>query len=69
MKHFVLSAANALVYAMKTGKVKATRDVLDQRIMTCKSCHLMIDNRCNSCGCYIVAKAGFASEKCPEGKW
>lgn len=25
--------------------------------------------RCGACGCYVVPKAGLASESCPQGRW
>ena len=67
--NFSLSVFNAINHAVKTKKVLAAKNIVEDRIKTCKGCEHMKINRCNACGCYIVAKAGMDAEKCPEGKW
>lgn len=66
---FALSVFNAINHAVKTKKILAPKNIVENRIATCKQCSQLKLNRCQSCGCYIVAKAGMDSEKCPEGKW
>ena len=42
-----------------------------QRLEICVGCELYVKSMsaCKSCGCYMPAKAMFASTECPEGKW
>lgn len=41
------------------------------RLEICKTCNLFNINfkTCKECGCYMPAKATFASTECPQGKW
>lgn len=67
--NFALSVFNAINHAVKTKKVLAAKNIVEDRIKTCKGCEQLKLNRCQACGCYIVVKAGMDAEKCPEGKW
>jgi hypothetical protein len=44
-----------------------------RRVALCVACEHYDDGRCRKCGCKVagsvVAKARWASEKCPLGKW
>jgi hypothetical protein len=45
----------------------------EQRLAACRSCEFYWDNQCLKCGCRlagdVIAKARWASEDCPEGRW
>jgi hypothetical protein len=44
-----------------------------RRLAECAACEFFLDNHCLSCGCRlggdVVAKARWADEQCPLGKW
>lgn len=42
-----------------------------ERMSICKKCESFQNNisTCRQCGCYMPAKATFASSECPAGKW
>ena len=65
----VLSVANVLANAIKTGKVIADEATVSKRIETCKKCRHLDNTRCSICGCFINVKAGLKSEKCPINNW
>lgn len=68
-KSFFLSLANSLMHVAKTGKIAATKEVIENRMATCRACNDFTGTRCLTCGCFIVLKTGVASEKCPKGYW
>lgn len=68
-KNLVLSLANAIRHAVKTGKLSASDEVIENRITTCRACNDLRGNRCLSCGCFVVLKTAIASEKCPKAYW
>ena len=41
------------------------------RIAVCEGCEFFMtgDRRCSKCGCWVDAKAGFRTQRCPESKW
>lgn len=68
-QNFTLSLSNAITHAMKTKKILAPQETIRNRVTICKSCEFLKNHRCTICGCFIVAKAGLDSEKCPKEKW
>lgn len=48
-----------------------SQDVKLQRLNICNSCNNYRKNTktCKKCGCYMPAKATFASSECPAGLW
>lgn len=42
-----------------------------RRIALCEECNCFIagDRRCQKCGCWMDAKAGFRTAICPDSKW
>lgn len=69
-RNFSLSLAGVIKYALKTGQVLAEEPTINIRLKKCLSCNqLMNKKRCRACGCFIMAKAGLKSEKCPKGFW
>ena len=67
--NFALSVFNAANHAVKAKKILAPKNIIEDRIKTCKACSYLKLNRCEKCGCYIAVKAGMDVEKCPDGKW
>jgi|TARA_Y100000310_G_C20670057_1_gene809753 ribosomal protein L32 len=55
----------------KTGKVRASNDVIKERLQACVTCenYNAEKKRCKSCGCYTNKKVLFESIKCPKDKW
>jgi hypothetical protein len=53
------------------GEQKISKEETKTRIEICKSCekYRPSDNRCSLCGCFVMAKASWRSQKCPIGKW
>ena len=65
-----LSAAARIAGAAITGqRVVAPADVRNSRLAECRSCPRYDRGRCQVCGCFVAAKARFATEQCPLGKW
>lgn len=70
VSNLVLSVANILSNAIRSGKILADKDVVSKRIEICKNCrHLTDTNRCTVCGCFVNKKAGIKVEKCPLNLW
>lgn len=63
--------ANSIIKHISNGMVKASDSVKQERMNICKSCPFFNSENttCNKCGCFLEVKTGWASEKCPEGKW
>ena len=40
-----------------------------ERLNICKECDLRDNTRCTDCGCFLLKKAWWRSEDCPQGKW
>lgn len=52
----------------------ATRDVVDQRALICKSCQDYNDENksapiCDECHCDLIKKWGYEEATCPREKW
>jgi hypothetical protein len=45
--------------------------IKQERMTICRSCEYFNHSfsTCQECGCYMPAKATFASAECPQGKW
>ncbi len=45
--------------------------VKQERLKICRECDSFVSafNTCKECGCYMPAKATFASVECPKGFW
>lgn len=56
---------------IKSGKVKATDEVIKERLEACVSCELYNaeKKRCTKCGCWTSKKVLFETIKCPKDKW
>jgi hypothetical protein len=66
---FAVSWGLHLAGGMKT----VSKKTYHRRLEVCRACDFFRDNHCLSCGCRlggaVVAKARWAEEKCPLGKW
>lgn len=42
-----------------------------ERLKICRGCGFYNPTfiQCKSCGCFLIVKAQFKSQDCPEGKW
>ena len=65
------NAGTSMVNHAMNSFQSVSADVKAQRIMICEGCeHYNSEStRCDECGCFINIKAGWASERCPIGKW
>jgi hypothetical protein len=67
------AAAGRVASAAWSGRpVLADEATVRQRLTVCQSCEHRLGNRCRLCGCRLaglLAKATFATEHCPAGKW
>jgi hypothetical protein len=62
--------ARASAEFIKEGMPVVPEEVYNKRMATCTSCPLLDEtNTCNSCGCFMPKKSGWATAFCPEGKW
>jgi len=69
VKNVTMSLMNVMNQALKTGQVLAPKETIQNRIVTCDACELLVENKCSACGCFVALKAGLISETCPKGKW
>jgi hypothetical protein len=66
----VASAAVAVVRHAAGGFRQASPEVVAARLAVCQGCdRLRPDGKCAACGCGVGAKAAWAMERCPLGKW
>ncbi len=65
--------AEALSKHVGGGMKLVPEGVYRQRLSVCATCEFFRDNHCLQCGCRmggdVLAKARWASEQCPLGKW
>lgn len=60
----------SIINHISNGMIKVSDSIKEERMNICKSCPFFNpNNTCNKCGCFLEVKTGWASEKCPEGKW
>jgi hypothetical protein len=65
------SFTSSVVNYARSGFKNVLESVKRSRLEICEKCefHDKVNNKCNQCGCYLSAKASWASESCPIGKW
>ncbi len=68
--NFTSSVVNHVVSGMEN----VSTAVKEERMSICRTCPFFNSANpknptCNKCGCFLEIKTGWASEKCPEGKW
>jgi len=69
VKNVAFSFINVVGEAFKTGKLVATKEVIQKRMIACEGCEFKKDSRCLGCGCVLTLKVGLYAEECPKGKW
>lgn len=65
----VLTVANVVAAAARTGKITVDRETVEKRLGICKNCPHLYGSRCQVCGCVLAVKAGLNGASCPIGKW
>lgn len=55
-------------HALNMGR-NVSDDEHARRLEICKGCEFFKGNNCLKCGCGVLRKAKWASEKCPIDKW
>lgn len=67
INNFINSASQYLLNGMPNVSPEAKA----KRLEICQSCDKFNPNgfRCNECGCFLLIKTGWATEKCPLNKW
>lgn len=67
----ILTLTKSTISHISAGMPKTTSEELERRLSICATCPLLDKDqfRCNSCGCFLKYKAGWADQNCPEGKW
>lgn len=69
VKNVAFSFINVVGEAFKTGKLMASKELIESRMAHCSSCPFRKDSRCAKCGCVLTYKVGLAAESCPKGAW
>lgn len=61
----------SVVNYVSSGMVNVSDPIKQERMAICRACPFFNSSNttCNKCGCFLEIKTGWASEKCPEGKW
>lgn len=61
----------AVVKRLKSGNKNATEKVYWYRITTCNNCEDLDKEymECKVCGCPVLIKTKWETEKCPKNKW
>lgn len=65
---------NSVIKYVSNGMVNVSDSIKQERMEICRACPFFNETNpknptCNKCGCFLEVKTGWASEKCPEGKW
>jgi hypothetical protein len=65
--------ARAVVRHAADGFAQVCPEEYEARLAACRSCELLDQRKmvCGHprCGCFVVVKASWASERCPAGRW
>jgi len=69
VSNFILSVANVIAHARKSGSIIADNQTIEARIGVCNKCRHLLQARCSVCGCFIALKAGLRAENCPLKNW
>ena len=49
--------------------IKASSQLYEERLETCKTCERLINGMCNACGCFVEMRAAVHKNKCPYDTW
>ena len=69
VQNLSLTVANVVAEAIKTGKLMASKDLIEKRVALCQQCRHKSGNRCSLCGCYLAPKLALIASKCDIKKW
>lgn len=71
MSNIISNFSNSLYNHMQSGFKQVDSETKNNRLNICKTCEHYNDSliKCNSCGCFLLIKAAWASEDCPLKKW
>jgi len=65
-KNFMKSTAEHI----KGGMKHVEKDMQQERLAICAECpHIVNNERCGKCGCFLQTKTKWATSSCPIGKW
>jgi hypothetical protein len=68
--NLALAGRDVVLGFLKSGKIKASSEMMKDRMEVCLACDKLTDDfRCSQCGCFIKAKAGLLTQDCPLRKW
>lgn len=64
----------AVIRHAQNKMILVANNIKDERMSICSGCEFYNTTNannptCNKCGCFLKIKTGWASEKCPIGKW
>jgi len=70
VRSLAAAVASECVAAL-SGESPVSEEEKARRIVVCQGCDFFVstDRRCSKCGCWVDAKAGFRTQRCPENKW
>lgn len=49
--------------------VKASDEVYEERLQTCKECDYLEQGMCRACGCFVELRAVIKNNRCSYNKW
>lgn len=61
--------AAAVTAHARSGFKTLSADEVDARLAACATCAQNNGGRCAACGCFLAAKAKWATQDCPLGRW
>ena len=59
----------AVTKYVKEGRKNVDDSTYKARLEACDTCEYRKDHECTQCGCYVVLKAKWATERCPKNLW
>lgn len=65
----LLTVANVVAAASRSGKLTVDRSIVEKRLGICKACPHLQGSKCEVCGCILAVKAGLNGATCPIKKW
>ena len=48
---------------------RASDELYEERLSTCKQCDKLLSGTCQACGCYVEIRAAMNIARCPKKKW
>ena len=69
IKGLFITINQVIKFAASTGKIIASREIIEQRMGICRSCEFLTGSKCFHCGCNMPIKVGLQAAECPIGNW